>query len=226
MTFSWQTIGTVLCCGVVMGVGSPAIAQRITPHDARVENTLNLIAQSAIPSGWQVIQGNGVALALPNSYYGGNPSTDLERIEEQLGEVIPDSAQRVNIIRQSPIPFALVAFHSQVDSQGTLASVNITSAPIPPNTEISTYLDATAELLSQRFEVLQREIVRVNNISSGRIVTQASITTQDNEKQELQQLLYLIPGRDRVYIVVFSSSVVSFPQQLPVFEQSIETLAF
>lgn len=177
------------------------------------------LAAAPVPSDWQRLQGEGVAIALPSHFLGGNPQTELEVIAAQLATAIPDAEQRLTSIRGNLESFALVAFDSQLDETGFLTNLNIATDTVPTDLTTEELLAATAEALAEQSEIVASELVEVNAETSGRLLTRSLVAN-------VQQLFYLFVQNGRLYVVVYSASRDAFEQQLPIFEQSIQTFEF
>ena len=215
MNFSFNTISRAMrsLAGVAILAAMPILSP--VPVTAAEGNFLR--DRLVVQVSGQRIQGEGMSLVLPVSFYGGNPRTTLGEISEKLSQVVPDSEERLTLIRNSPLPIVFLAFDSAVDSAGFLTNVNVVVESVSRRMSVEEYLQGNLRALSAFYEILESDLVSVNEIPMGRIVAR---------QNQLQQLFYLIPRGDRFYVVTYSSSTAGFSSRLPIFERSMQTFRF
>ncbi|MGC1248110.1 MAG: hypothetical protein WA865_17990, partial [Spirulinaceae cyanobacterium] len=76
-------------------------------------------------TSWQKVQGEGITLNLPPSFAGGNPSTDINVLEEKLKTIAPDYENKLELLKQNPGAVALLAFDTQSAPQQGVTSINV-----------------------------------------------------------------------------------------------------
>ncbi|MEC4806934.1 MAG: hypothetical protein SAJ12_11240 [Jaaginema sp. PMC 1079.18] len=172
-------------------------------------------------SSWTTIQGEGVSLALPPQYEGGNPSTDLDDIEARLQELGPRFAQQLQALRQNPEAIALFAFDPNLTSPNRMTSVNI--IPVEPrmDRDLATFVEETALLLEAGVSILDQGMATVGDRDLGRMIVQ-----QDANGTTIQPLMYFVQEEEQSWIVMYTTTAAEFEQRLPDFEKSIASLSF
>jgi hypothetical protein len=173
-----------------------------------------------LQSDWQVIQGEGVSLALPPEYEGGNPSTDLDELEARLNEIGSKYAQQLQAIRQNPAAIALLAFDPNVSPDAQITNVNVIPVEKPPELSLEDFTRQTAEQLSTGVEVIEQGVVQVGDREMGRIVVQDEV-----EGTIIQPLMYFVPDTERLWIAIYATTADQFEQRLPNFEKSIKSFS-
>ncbi len=169
--------------------------------------------------GLTKIQGNGVSLSLPESFTGGDPNKDLDAIAAKLKTINPVYAERLQALKNSPIPIFLLAFDTTKNSENFLTNVGILTEKVPPKLTLEKYLNIGSEKLSQGYKIIEKKVVTVNKIKSGRIIAEAK-----DPKINLAQVFYTIPKGDTYWLVTYSTSKQELQKLLPIFEQSINTI--
>lgn len=175
------------------------------------------VSQAILEPGYKTIAGEGVTLALPKNYEGGNPSTDLKAIAQKLQALDSNYEKRLDTIKQNPAAVALLAFDSG-SANGYLTSVNIVSEKIPKGVTLQQYTQAATQSLSGQFKVMEQAIAPLEGNQAGRIVAEAT-------NAPLKHLYYIIPGEDKFWLVTYSTSTKEFDQRLPDFEKSVRSFA-
>lgn len=171
-------------------------------------------------SDWQTIQGEGVSLALPPEYEGGNPSTDLDELEARLNQIGSEYAQQLQAIRQNPAAIALLAFDPNLSPDDQITNVNVIPIEKPPELSLADFTRQTAEQLSTGVEVIEQGVVQVGDREMGRIVVQDEV-----EGTIIQPLMYFVPDEERLWITIYATTADQFEQRLPNFEESIKSLS-
>lgn len=188
-----------------------------TPPETAVE-TPPTVATSP-QSGWQTIAGEGVSLALPAGYEGGNPSTDLDELEARLNELGSEYAQQLQGIRQNPEAIALLAFDSNITAPNQITSVNIVPITQRTDRDLATFVEETALKLEAGATILEQEVVPEGD--RGRMVVQDEVN-----ETTIQALMYFVRNQEQLWIVMYTTTAEEFEQRLPDFERSIESLSF
>ena len=171
---------------------------------------------------WKVIQGKEVSLSLPESYEGGKPDTDLNKIIDQLKGIDPEYAEKIENIQQNPTEIALLAFDlQQAKSSGAIASVNVSQQEMPPEVTVDQFLKDAQEAISFAHQVLEQEVVSIADYQAARIVAEAT-----TGEQPTKLLFYGVQNGNTFWLVTYSTTPAEFDQQLPNFEKSIRSIAF
>jgi hypothetical protein len=167
-----------------------------------------------------IIKGNKVSISLPESYKGGNPKTESEKIINQIKEIKPEYAEtfRENL-QQNPNTILLVAFDDQAKKDGFPTNVNILNIQLPVDTTLQKYLETAKKQSNPDYQILQTEIVKINNLDTGRIVAETPF-----EKGKIKHLSYIIAKGQLFWLITYATNKEEFEQRLPTFEQSISSL--
>jgi serine/threonine-protein kinase len=168
--------------------------------------------------GWQVVQGQGVSLSLPENYTGGNPSTEIDRIAEDLEAIGPGYGSRVEAIRQNPDAIALLAFDPKSSESGFLTNVNVTKQPVPEGVTVEQFLEAVTQQIANQFNIVNQEVVEIEPYQAGKIVAEATVG-----EVPVKQVFYTVKDENTFWVVAYSTTQAEFDQRLPNFEQSIRT---
>lgn len=200
----------LLLLSTLVGCGQTNIQNNSTPSTASTTQKL---------PGFTKIQGNGVSLSLPDSFTGGDPTKDLDAIAAKLKTINPIYAEKLQVLKKSPIPIFLLAFDISNPSSQFLTNVGILTAKVPPKITIEQYLDAASEKLSKGYKISEKKVVTINQIKSGIIIAEAI-----DPKINLAQVFYTIPKGDTYWLVSYSTSKEELKKRLPIFEQSINTI--
>lgn len=189
-------------------------------------NTQNNSILSTTPSstaqkltGLTKIQGNGVSLSLPDSFTGGDPIKDLDAIAAKLKTINPAYSEKLQVLKKSPIPIFLLAFDISNPSSQLLTNVGILTEKVPKTVTLEKYLDDGSKNLSKGYKIIEKKVITVNQIKSGRIIAEAS-----DPQINLAQVFYTIPKGDTYWLVTYSTSKEELQKRLPIFEQSINTI--
>ena len=206
-----QCIRTILICLLLLGsiIGCTQTTPEATQTSPPIESP---------QAGWKNIVGGGIILSLPQSYEGGNPSTEIDEIEEKLIGINPSYAQRIQKIKQNPTAIALVAFDSHSDSPRLLSNVNVTAQKVDEGVTVEQYLDRTANQLSSIYEIEVQEVLSIDQYQAGRIVA-----ALEAGETPFKQLIYTVKNNDTFWVVIYTTTTDAFNQQLPNFEKSIQS---
>lgn len=168
--------------------------------------------------GWEKFEGDDVELWLPESFDGGDLSSDLDVIVENLRRLGSDFEDMAEMIEQNPSAFVLWAFDSKVGYSGFLTNVNITKERSLSAVSIETYLDAVINQLPSQFHIVERATFSLETYEAARIIVEFSISGVRGK-----EALYLIKDGKTMWGITFATGADEFSQRLPIFEQSILT---
>jgi hypothetical protein len=178
-------------------------------------------SESAAPQeDWEKFEGKGVTLYLPPSYVGGNPDTDFEEIEEALIGIDPQYEERLGQLKENAGAIALLAFDTENAQSGFPTNINVTNTQAEGAT-LDQFTEAITAQLSQVFTLEAPEKVEIKDYPAAKI--NATVEAPD---ATIQQLFYIIQeGSDSstFWIVTYATTQEQFAEQVPEFEQSIET---
>lgn len=192
----------------------PSAPQQTTPSP-------NGLPELSVVEAWKTIQGNGVSLAVPEFYDGGNPSVEYDALVAKLQAIDPKYAERLEAIAATPEVSALLAFDVQDQQHEFLTSVNIAYEPIDPNVTLEAYVQTASQQLAQAYDIQSQSLVPVGRHQAGQIVGAI-----ENGNTLFKQLFYMIPYDGQMWIITYSTGAEAFEQRLNEFTQSIQTIQF
>jgi hypothetical protein len=212
-----QSLGITVLLTLSLGTAKtePVLAQNQTSTPSPEMTSF------VIPGGWITLKGHGVELSLPQNYKGGNPRTDLDRISEQLKKIVPDYQQRIDFIKNSAVPFVLVAFDSRFDRSGFLNNVSIVSDNLNHAPSLEQYLESMKQKLGSQYKIVAENNITVNQIPSKQLIADLILPGLT-----IRQVFYIIPTNKTYWTIVYSTSNEEFAQKIPMIETSIQTLKF
>lgn len=226
----------ILVVGVALRpqTGSP---QSVVSLPADLESRLGaaqadveaLQAQLALPtpapgsidlSDWETISGNGVSIALPSRFHGGEFS---EAFIESALELDPSAAEILETYGAmlELMDFALIAYDSQFTSPDFVTNLNIVRAPLEGvgDTELTAAFDAIANQLPPAVTLIRRDLVNLQGQTALRLdVENAMFGTIP-----LRQLIYVMSRNNGLLTLTYSAHNAEFAQWLPIFEISART---
>lgn len=174
---------------------------------------------ATLQAGWKRLEGRNVSIALPESFEGGSLSgKDRELLIEQMKNLGEDFAQAVQVMEQNPDLYLLFAMDTAPTDSGVLANLNIVSEKVLSLITPKTYMEVVRKQLPEQYDIQSQEELTINGRAAGRIITEWS-------KMNIKQVLYVIKDNDTIYVATFTSSPADFDTDLPLFEQSIQSLA-
>ncbi len=191
-------------------------AQATDEAQEKAESESESSAKSA--EGWQVMKGQGVSLSLPENYTGGNPSTEIDRIAEDLEAIGPGYGSRVEAIRQNPEAIALLAFDPNSVESGFLTNVNVTREQVPEGVTVEQFLEAATQQIANQYNIVNQEVVSLEPYQAGKIIAEATVA-----EVPIKQVFYAVKDENTFWLVTYSTTLEEFDQRLPNFEQSIRS---
>jgi hypothetical protein len=189
------------------------------PTQAKVASP-TLVPTAASAAGYKTYQGEGVTISLPETYIGGNLTTDLDLIMANLKELGPEFSQTVTLIEQNRSLFVLWAFDSNMNNTKFLTNVNIIKQPVLSGITLKMMLDATAQSLPAQFIVTESKIITLGSTEAGRIRVDATV-----QGTAVKEAFYLVMDSENsmMYAITFATSASEIDDRLPTFDQSVST---
>lgn len=172
-------------------------------------------------NGWKIVQGEKIALALPENFEGGNPPRELKLLTAKLKSLDCVSQQTTEKLEQNANSLSLIAFLPQCESGHLVTSINVISHKVKSEISLDQYLTNEVNKLRENTNIIQREIIEQNQQLIGKIITETKL-----EQTTLKQLFYIVPNSQNYWIITYSSSMDKFAENLPIFENSFKTLQF
>ena len=190
-----------------------------TPVSLPVEWTATPAEPTPIP-GWIVFEGEGVELALPPNFLGGDPVAKREQLIEMVRTLGPEYESFVETVENNPTGMIMVAF----DLESAESIVGITKREIPPEMTIEEYLNGLLSALVEQVPgmlVIDRSQIRRDKDTFGRVVLEF-VTAEAISRQ----LTFVVLEGGFVWTVSYASPLDRFEQMLPTFDLSILTFQY
>ncbi|HET7087479.1 MAG TPA: hypothetical protein VFL17_02400 [Anaerolineae bacterium] len=207
----------LLLLSIGTGCGSQGVSRFIiTPQPtATSQPTATLIP------GWEKFEGGGAELWLPESYEGGDLSSDLDFIVENLRNLGgPEFEQIAQLIEENPSAFVLYVFDSKIGDSGFLTGVNVTKERVLSSVTLDTYIDMAVKQFPSEFHFVERAVVSLDRYEARRLVVELTLAGT-----RVKEVLYVVKEDNTIWSVTFATGADEFDQRLPTFEQSVRTFA-
>lgn len=168
---------------------------------------------------FQKLVGDGVSIYLPAGYEGGNPQQEIEAVAKQLEAAGEEHQDLSETLREQKKRLVFTAFDNENDQQGFVTNVNISEQEAIPGTSLAVLLDALLlNLEAQSYTLISNTTPDINGQPAGRLVLNAQVG-----EVELTQLVYVLTGEERFWIVAYVTTADEFEMRSPQFEESIVT---
>lgn len=178
------------------------------------------IASPPETSQWQEIQGENVALSIPPGYVGGNPNTDLDRLSAQLEAIAPDSAPRLQAVRQNPEATALLAFDTRSLAPNSTTNLNLTVEEREADRSLEAYVANAASQLARTHEIIEQTPQTIGSHAAIRLLARS----QTSEGTAVTQLFYAIATDTEFLTLTYTTPSDEFARREPEFERSFRSL--
>jgi branched-chain amino acid transport system substrate-binding protein len=175
------------------------------------------ITQSYLP-GWKKLESQGMEIWLPESYDGGNLDVNLNTTLENMKALGSDFNNLVSVIEQNPDIFAIYAFDTNIGLPDSLTNLTVLFEKVPSMMTIENSIDAAINIFPKNFVISDREVVKLNQYTAGRLVVDYSASGKKNKN-----LIYIIKNEDLVWLIMYGTGLAEFDQRLPEFEKSALT---
>ena len=178
-------------------------------------------SESATPlPGWKQFVGGEALIQLPESFSGGDPRTELERLSTELRAMGGHFAQSAESLEENPSSFLLWVFDTTVGSSGAMTNMTMVKDDFPAEATIQEFLDAVLEVFPSDYRVVDsRTVALARYPDAARIIFETSV-----EGFELKEIVYLVKHRSTVYVITFATGLAEFDERSPIFDQSANTL--
>ncbi len=150
--------------------GTQLAAAQATPTEAASSSTRN----PNVPADWVRIEGYGVAIWLPATWQGGDLRKNADAILSMVEGMDPAIAQGVEMLRQNPDSFRLIAFDTAASSLGA-ANLNILTQPLPFDISVELLMPSILATLPDFYEILEDDIIQVNGENVGMIIADVNV---------------------------------------------------
>ena len=186
----------------------------VTEQKSIIESSVQIGAKN-----WKKVQGEGITLKLPPGFEGGNPSKDINTLEEQLKTVAPDYERKIAILKQNPGAIALLAFDTKKSPQEGVTSINVRPEKLDEELTVKDYLEIAKEQITPAYKIKEEEITAIDGREAGRILAEA-----EKNNTKIKQLFYVVQDGETFWLVTYSTTSEEFEERLPDFEKSIESM--
>jgi hypothetical protein len=203
---------SMLACGFTEQMAEP------TPIPPTETPLLSPTPEPESFPGWEKFTGGGIEFLLPESFEGGDISTDLDQILEVIDGLGPDFQQFGQIIAQNPGIFIIYAFDTVPSERGMLANVNVTVNQTEPGIQVEDFSAAVISQLPELMTVTNTELLTINGHEAGKIELAYAL-----EGVNIAQVMFVIKEDVNFWAVTYTTGDVEYVEMLPVFEQSIST---
>lgn len=170
--------------------------------------------------GWTKFEGGDVELWLPAGYEGGDSVENLEMIAATIRSLGAGYEQVAQLLEQDPeaMPF----FALDTENPGTTVNVTVREIPAEVSLEefMKEYVRALEEQVFFKIQVTQQTVVTLDRYQAGQLLLE--VGTVEAQAPNFQ-LTYVIKEDNRVWAVNYGALPEQIGQQLPIFQQSIQT---
>ncbi len=173
------------------------------------------------PPGWKKLDAAQVELWVPGSFVGGDPVKDREPLVKSLRALGSEYNGYINLISQTPSPFAIYAIDSVLGSTGFITNISITVNQIVSTGTGEVLQGGVSQQLPRQYTVLDRRGAVAGLYGAERMVADSFA-----QSIRMRQLVYTIKTQNTAWVVAFTTAENEFFTRLPAFDQSIATLRF
>jgi serine/threonine-protein kinase len=172
-----------------------------------------------LAADFQTVVGDGVSLALPVGYEGGNPERDLETVAQQLDQAGAEHHSLSEALRERKQAIALIAFDEANGKSGFVTNVNVTRQRLEEETSLEIFLAAVVtKIETLGYRVAESGMTEFQGEAAGRLVVEMTAGNQD-----ITQLVYAIPTTEAVWLITYSTPQDEFAARRAQFEASAAT---
>lgn len=170
--------------------------------------------------GWRVFTGEGVEVALPSNFEGGDPEASRERLLELIRTLGPEYERYVEAVEQNPSGMILMAF----DLESSASSMGITRREVPPEMSLEEYMNGLLNALVEEVpgtSVIDRSVIERDKDQAGRVILE--FKTGDAVSR---QLTFIFLEGGKVWTLSYASARDRFDQLLPTYDLSMLTFKY
>ena len=212
------TFSLLLACTITDQLAEPTPTATFPPIPQTAIPQPTLTSEPTAIPGWKKFEGAGFELWLPESYEGGTISDDLDLILERMAALGPEFERASQLLAQNPDVFIFYALESNMGADGFITNVNIFKEQVASTFTIEQFIEGSISQFPATMQVIDTEILTINQYPAGKIEVQYEL-----EGRTIQQVMCLFLQGTAIWGVTYSTSMVDFGHQLPMFEQSIST---
>jgi len=203
-----------------MGVANSLNSRKASSSTVLPTPQTTLVAIPQIPpKGWTRLEGNGVALQLPDTYMGGNMEDFSAEIIKLADTELPQAKSLFQEAFQNPEKFVLLAFDTK-SSPGFLTNVNTVKTRFSSERyPLADIMQGAIKQYPDYIKIVQSDLVKINDIEVIRFVE-----TMDMKSRTSKSLQYIrIDDNNDAWVTNYSTTPDEFDKRLPSFEQSYQS---
>jgi hypothetical protein len=170
--------------------------------------------------GWKIFTGEGVELALPANFEGGDPIARREELIELVRSLGPEYETYVETVEQNPTGMVLVVF----DLESAESIVGVTLREVPPEMKLDEYVNGLLGALVEQIpgtSVVDRSEVQRDEDRIGRVILEFATGEAIS-----RQLTFVVLEGGKVWTVSYASPFDRFEEMLPTFDLSMLTFKY
>lgn len=168
--------------------------------------------------GWKRMTGGPVELWLPESYEGGDSKENIVPLLNTLRGLGAGYEPLARTIQENPSLLPFLA----LDAANPGIMVMVTRDEIPSDWTLEMVADTLLEAVSKQ-PAYQVQITERKHVSLDHYEAEQSLLQVQGAETSSFELLYIIKAGNTAWTVFYMTAPEQFGQQLPVFEQSIQT---
>lgn len=191
----------VLCSTVVVACGKqetplPTAFPTITP----------------IPS-WQKLSTTDSEIWIPGNFIGGTNQT-IDKITQEIANLGPEFVNMAEYIRLNKSSITIFAIDPSKNDKGAITNMVVTQETLPGNLLIEDYVDSVLKILSNQYQVTNRD-----SLPSARYSTEAVIFVSTiPQAGEITQIMYAMKNGGTFWQITFSTPSDEFQERMLIFE--------
>jgi hypothetical protein len=205
---------------VVVVTVTPSItpSQTTIPSQTPTPTITPTPTETPIP-GWSPISGDGVSLWLPDSWQGGNPQDDLDRLLAEAANTAREVSQYAGVLEENRSAINLWAYDTASSGNFHLTNVNIGQEAVDDAITVDLYMDAIDRNLPESFTITGRQLMDILENQGGRIFIDVNVNGL-----VIKEVMYIFKVGDLMWLVTFAAESDVFDAQLPIIEMSMQTM--
>ncbi|RJQ44951.1 MAG: hypothetical protein C4545_00400 [Anaerolineaceae bacterium] len=173
---------------------------------------------SSVSGGYQVIEGNGVSITVPDTYIGGSDE-DIQLVLEtmkEMGGAFSDAAQ---LVEDNPGFYLIFAYDTSLGPSGSLTNFNVTTTQLPSELTLKSQLPSLIDYYEQ---IGGTDIESQTCTHEDQDCFEVYVTIMA-EGTTMRMLQYLVREGVDVYAVTFGTDILEFPDRYAEFSQAFTT---
>jgi hypothetical protein len=105
-------------------------------------------------------------------------------------------------------------------SSGVATNLNIVHEKVLSVIDPAAYMKAIGKQMPEQFKVTSQENITLFGEPAGKMLIEATLANK-----AMKEVMYLLKRGNEMYVVTFTAGRSEFDTKLPLFEQSLQTLA-